>query len=90
MRSQTTTHAAVAMLVFMMANAVLFGAGLIAMLLIARPDAAGWIPAVVAGALLVAAPIAWEIAPHLRARNRRALAAQPIALRTQMRVRRDD
>jgi hypothetical protein len=46
-----------------------------------RADAAIWIPVVVASSLVLAAPVAWLIAPRLRARywRRRAHDHAPFA-----------
>jgi hypothetical protein len=67
-----------------MTNAVLFGAGVITVLTVPAlsANAAWWIPAVVVASFVLAAPIAWFIAPRLRARYWRARAAQqpPLAL----------
>jgi len=53
-----------------MTNAVIFGAGLIAVLTLPAlsASAAIWIPVVVVASLLLAAPVAWLIAPRLKAR----------------------
>lgn len=67
-----------AILIYSMTNAVLFGAGLITVLTVPAlsENAAWWIPAVVVASLVLAAPIAWFIAPRLRARYWRARAAR--------------
>ncbi len=88
MNPRTKTRAAIAMLVYMMTNAVLFGAGLIIALMASRSGAAVWIPVAAVASLIVAAPLAWEIAPRLRARNRPEMRYQPVTLRTQSRLRR--
>ena len=64
-------HAAqIALLIYVMTNGVLFGAGVI--LVLTWPtlsvDAGFWISAVVATSFILAAPIAWWIAPRMRAR----------------------
>ena len=67
-----------------MTNAVLFGVGLITVLTVPAlsTDAAIWIPVVVAGSFILAVPIAWEVAPRLRARYwRQGSAAQASATR---------
>ncbi len=70
MRRSTLTHLALAALVFMMTNAVLFGIGMVAVLAI--PTLAqhqeDLVPAVVVLSFVLAAPLAWIIAPRLRAR----------------------
>lgn len=70
MRRSTLTHVALAALVFMMTNAVLFGIGMVAVLTI--PTLAqyeeGLVPTVVVLSFILAAPLAWIIAPRLRAR----------------------
>lgn len=81
MSRNTETRLEIAALVYMMVNAVLFGAGLIAVL--ATPvlsiHAGIAIPAVVVLSLVLSAPIAWFIAPRLRARywRQRDIAALP-------------
>ena len=88
MSPRTKTRAGIAMLVYLMTNAVLFGAGLIIALMASRSGAAVWIPVAAVASLILAAPLAWEIAPRLRARNRPQMDYQPIMLRTQTRPRR--
>ena len=60
----------IAVLIYSMTNAVIFGTGLIAVLTISalRVNAQIWIPIVVVASLILAAPIAWLIAPRLQAR----------------------
>jgi len=64
------TRLQIASLVFLMANAVLFGIGAIAVLSIPAlsAQAAILLPVVIALSVLVAAPASWIIAPRLRAR----------------------
>ncbi len=88
MTPQTKTRAAIAMLVYMLANAVLFGAGLIVVLTASGGAAAIWIPVVVVVSLVMAAPIAWEMAPQLRARHWTHADLQPLTLRVQPSFRR--
>jgi len=80
---ETKTRLGIAALIYSMANAVMFGAGLITVLTVPalRADAATWIPAIVAASLVLAAPAAWLIAPRLRARywRRRAADHAPLA-----------
>jgi membrane glycosyltransferase len=66
-------------LIFTMTNAVLFGAGLIAVLMVPalNANAGFWIAAVVVASLVLAAPFSWLIAPRLRARYWRKQPAQP-------------
>ena len=64
------TRLAIAALVFLMPQGVLFGIGTIVVL--ATPlaaDAMTLLPWVVAVSALVAAPLSWVIAPRMRARN---------------------
>lgn len=70
MRAETKMQAQLAALVFMMTNAVLFGAGIIAVLTIpGLHDQAGpWIAGVVVVSVVLSAPISWLIAPRLRLR----------------------
>ena len=56
-------------MVFMMVQAVLFGAGTVAILLTPlRDQAFVYMPAMVVATMLIAAIISWEIAPRLQAR----------------------
>jgi hypothetical protein len=66
----TMTRVRIAVLIYSMVNAVLFGAGLIFVLTlpVLSADAGFWISVVVGASLILAAPIAWWIAPRLRAR----------------------
>lgn len=75
---ETATRAQIALLIYLMTNGVLFGAGVV--LVLTWPtlsvDAGFWISAVVAMSFILAAPIAWWIAPRMRARYwRRRMAA---------------
>jgi hypothetical protein len=68
-----STRLQIAALVFMMTAAVVFGVGVVFVLMIPTlsENAFGTIPAVVAASLVVSAPVAWFIAPTLRARYQR-------------------
>ena len=70
MTRETMTRAGIAVLIYSMVNAVLFGAGLILVLTlpVLSAHAGIWISVVVGASLILAAPIAWWIAPRLRAR----------------------
>jgi hypothetical protein len=74
MTRETRTRVQIAILIYSMANGVLFGAGLIFVLTlpVLSADAGFWISVVVGVSLILAAPIAWWIAPRLRARYWRA------------------
>jgi len=65
-----STRLAIAVLIYAMVNAVLFGTGLITVLTI--PELAAYagtlIPVVVLVSFILAAPLSWLIAPRLRAR----------------------
>jgi len=68
---QFTTRFQIAAMIFMMVNAVVFGAGIVPVLMI--PSLANIIPAVVIASFVdrefvVCAPLSWFIAPRLRAR----------------------
>jgi hypothetical protein len=78
MHPETKMRTGLAALVFIMANAVLFGAGLITVLSIPawQSDAAYTIPAMVVASVVLAAPASWIIAPRLRARYWRQRAAE--------------
>jgi hypothetical protein len=69
-----STRFQIALLIFMMANAVAFGVGIVLVLTIPALAAYAFetIPAVVAASFLVSAPAAWFIAPTLRSRYQRA------------------
>ena len=70
MTHDTAVRAQISALIFTMTNAVLFGAGLITVLMLnlsAQATGIG-IVAVTAFSFIVAAPAAWLIAPRLRAR----------------------
>ncbi len=71
MSRDTETRLEIAALVYLMANAVLFGAGLIAVLTVPalNTHAGIAISTVVVVSLVLAAPIAWFVAPRLRARR---------------------
>ena len=70
MQRETKTRVGIAALIYSMTNAVLFGVGLVIVLTVPAlsTNAAIWIPVVVVASLILAAPIAWEVAPRLRAR----------------------
>lgn len=65
-----STRFQIAAMVFMMVNAVVFGVGIVPVLLIPilSDYAFETIPAVVIASFLVSAPLSWFIAPRLRAR----------------------
>lgn len=72
-----STRLAITLLVYGMVQAVLFGAGLL--LLLWTPlvvDAAAYFPAMVIISALISVPIAWKLAPLLRASHQRRLARQ--------------
>ena len=60
----------IAVLIYSMTNAVIFGAGIVTVLNVPtlRANAPIWIPVVVVTSLILAAPLAWLIAPRLQAR----------------------
>ena len=70
MQRETKTRVGIAALIYTMTNAVLFGAGLITVLLLPgfSSQLIIWIPVVVVASIILAAPVAWLIAPRLRAR----------------------
>lgn len=74
MRQKTKTRAGIAALIYGLANAVMFGAGLIFVLSVPgiRTHAALAIATVALASVIFAAPAAWLIAPRLRARFWRA------------------
>ena len=70
MQEGLSTRARIAILIYSMTNAVLFGIGIVTVLNVPSLAAHLWIgiPVVVGLSLLLAVPIAWFIAPRLRAR----------------------
>ena len=66
----TRNRLRIAALIYSMTNAVIFGAGIIAVLNLPAlsTNAYIWIPVVVVSSLVLAAPFAWLIAPRLQAR----------------------
>lgn len=63
----------IAVMAFMMVQAVLFGAGMVLILLTPMSEHASfYIPAMIGMTAIVAAVISWEIAPRFRARYWRA------------------
>ena len=66
----------ITLLIYSMTNAVIFGAGVIAVLSLPslNADAAFWIPVVVVASFILAAPVAWLVAPRLQARYDRRVA----------------
>ena len=83
MTRETRTRAGIAVLIYSMANGVLFGAGLILVLSLPAlsADIGFWISVVVGASFILAAPIAWWIAPRMRARYwRRRMAADHASL----------
>lgn len=70
MSQELRTRVGIASLVGLMVNAVLFGAGLIAVLMIPALNANAFValPIMITLSFIIAAPISWAIAPRLRAR----------------------
>ena len=71
MSKDTKIRLALAVMVFMMLQAVVFGFGMIAVLYYPTlTEHAGffWVPVVIATTSIISAPVSWWIAPHLRAR----------------------
>jgi hypothetical protein len=70
MTRETATRARIAALVYLMTSGVLFGSGAILVLTWSalNADAGLWISVVVAASFVLAAPVAWWIAPRMRAR----------------------
>jgi hypothetical protein len=65
-----STRLQITAMVFMMANAVMFGVGIVPVLMIPSlaNNAFETIPTVVIASFLVSAPPSWVVAPRLRAR----------------------
>ncbi|MCW2282750.1 hypothetical protein M2323_000515 [Rhodoblastus acidophilus] len=77
MRDHLSKRASIAILIYMMVQAVTFGVGVI--LVMATPlanFAMTLMPYVVATSLIASAPLAWFIAPLARARHERLLNAR--------------
>jgi hypothetical protein len=74
MTRDTTARLRVSALIFSIVNAVVFGAGLIAVLLTPAlaQHAFFWIPSVVLTSLVLSAPLSWFIAPLMMLRFARA------------------
>ena len=83
MTLETAVRTQIAVLIYSMTNSVMFGAGLIFVLMVPglNENAGFWITAVVVASLILAAPFAWLVAPRLRARYwRQKLLAMPSKL----------
>ena len=83
MKLEAGIRTQIAVLIYSMTNAVMFGAGLSFVLMVPalNADAGFWISAVVVASLILAAPFAWVVAPRLRARYwRQKLLAMPSRL----------
>jgi uncharacterized membrane protein YiaA len=70
MSEETMMRFRIAALIYPMAGAIIFGVGIVLALTVPalNADAGFWIAVVVATSIILAAPIAWLIAPRLRAR----------------------
>ena len=71
MSKDTKIRLALAVMVFMMVQAVLFGFGMMTVLY--NPNKIGesdffWIPVIIVASSIISAGVSWWIAPHLRAR----------------------
>ena len=82
MTRETATRAQIAMLVYLMTNGLLFGIGVTLVLTwpALSADAGFWIVVVVAASFILAAPVAWWIAPRMQARYWRRRKAHDQAL----------
>ena len=85
MDQTTKSRAAVAMLAFMAANGLLFGAGLIIALVSAVPETGPWIPVALIGGLILAAPVARDVVRRLRTHGWPMTVGEPASLRVQYR-----
>ena len=79
MTREIGTRAGIAVLIYSMASSVLFGAGLIVVLSLPAlsADIGFWISVIVGASFILAAPIAWLMAPRLRARYWRQRVTAP-------------
>ena len=70
MNSDNQARLRVAALIYVMVNAVIFGAGLLAVLMTPAlaQHAFFWIPAIVVTSFVVSAPLSWFIAPFMMMR----------------------
>lgn len=82
MERDTAIRFRLAALIYSMVNAVVVGSGLVTVLAVPalNENAAYLIPAVVVVSFILAAPLAWWVAPHLRARFERR--DRPVAVDT--------
>lgn len=73
-----STRFQIAAMIFMVVNAVVFGAGIVPVLMIPplANNAFEMIPAVVMASFIMSAPLSWIIAPRLRARYWRTQSRQ--------------
>lgn len=83
MTQDTAVRTQISMLIFAMTNGVVFGAGLITVLMVPalNANAGFWIAVVIAASVVITAPFAWLIAPRLRARywrRRQAIAPRNV------------
>jgi uncharacterized protein (DUF983 family) len=74
MNSDNQARLRVAALIFMMVNAVVFGVGLVSVLMTPALayHAFFWIPAVIVTSFVLSAPLSWFIAPSMMMRFTRA------------------
>lgn len=74
MTENTFARVRVAALIFSMVNAVVFGAGIVAILTIPAlaAHASFWIPALVLASFLLSPPLSWFLAPRMMLRYTRA------------------
>ncbi|KWT69284.1 hypothetical protein APY04_1367 [Hyphomicrobium sulfonivorans] len=79
-----TDRLAIAALLYPMVSGVLFGAGILPLMMLTEQAQylAEWFPIIIVASLLLAAPICWYLAPRLRARSQRRK-AQKSALQGQ-------
>ena len=72
-----TNRMAISLLIYGLVQAVLFGVGMIAIVVTPLSNYAIYsIPAVVLLSALIAVPVAWKVAPIMRARHQRRLARE--------------
>ena len=85
MDQTTKSRAAVAMMAFMAANALLFSAGIVIAVTSAIPELAPWIPAAIIAGLVLAAPFIRDIVRGWRNHECSTPAHEPVSLRAQYR-----
>lgn len=85
MDQTTKSRAAIAMMAFMVVNALLFAAGIVIAMMAAFSGATPWIAAAVIAGLILIMPRAHDAMKRSRAHERPVTASEPVTLRVQYR-----